>query len=89
MLSLVDEQVINFEMPESVAGYVQRIGRTGRAYNSGASVSLVSFLDKTNPLFSITEIPKCVICCILLSSLSWSIWYSMDILDGTKLHNAG
>lgn len=34
--------VINFEMPESVAGYVHRIGRTGRAYNSGASVSLVS-----------------------------------------------
>lgn len=51
MLSLVDEQVINFEMPESVAGYVHRIGRTGRAYNSGASVSLVSFLDITNPLF--------------------------------------
>lgn len=34
--------VINFEMPQSVAGYVHRIGRTGRAYNSGASVSLVS-----------------------------------------------
>ncbi|TKY52239.1 DEAD-box ATP-dependent RNA helicase 16 [Spatholobus suberectus] len=34
--------VINFEMPQNVAGYVHRIGRTGRAYNSGASVSLVS-----------------------------------------------
>lgn len=34
--------VINLEMPQSVAGYVHRIGRTGRAYNSGASVSLVS-----------------------------------------------
>ncbi|KAE9606832.1 putative RNA helicase [Lupinus albus] len=34
--------VINFEMPQSVAGYVHRIGRTGRAYNSGASISLVS-----------------------------------------------
>ncbi|CAL0331752.1 unnamed protein product [Lupinus luteus] len=34
--------VINFEMPRSVAGYVHRIGRTGRAYNSGASISLVS-----------------------------------------------
>ncbi|KAI9113440.1 hypothetical protein K1719_015367 [Acacia pycnantha] len=34
--------VINFEMPRSVAGYVHRIGRTGRAYNSGSSVSLVS-----------------------------------------------
>jgi len=51
MLSLVDEQVINFEMPQNVEGYVHRIGRTGRAYNSGASVSLVSFWDKTNPLF--------------------------------------
>ena len=49
MLSLVDEQVINFEMPQSVAGYVHRIGRTGRAYNSGASVSLVSFLDNKSP----------------------------------------
>ncbi|XP_028764325.1 DEAD-box ATP-dependent RNA helicase 16 [Neltuma alba] len=34
--------VINFEMPQSVAGYVHRIGRTGRAYNSGSSISLVS-----------------------------------------------
>ncbi|KAL2531742.1 DEAD-box ATP-dependent RNA helicase 16 [Abeliophyllum distichum] len=34
--------VINYEMPQSAAGYVHRIGRTGRAYNTGASVSLVS-----------------------------------------------
>ncbi|KAL6961299.1 DEAD-box ATP-dependent RNA helicase 16, partial [Sarracenia purpurea var. burkii] len=34
--------VINFDMPQSAAGYVHRIGRTGRAYNTGASVSLVS-----------------------------------------------
>ncbi|XP_021717980.1 DEAD-box ATP-dependent RNA helicase 16-like [Chenopodium quinoa] len=34
--------VINFEMPQSVAGYVHRIGRTGRAFTTGASVSLVS-----------------------------------------------
>ncbi|XP_050895504.1 DEAD-box ATP-dependent RNA helicase 16-like [Lathyrus oleraceus] len=34
--------VINFEMPRSVAGYVHRIGRTGRAYSSGASITLVS-----------------------------------------------
>lgn len=34
--------VINFEMPQNAAGYVHRIGRTGRAYNTGASVSLVS-----------------------------------------------
>ncbi|KAL5755137.1 hypothetical protein ACOSP7_023357 [Xanthoceras sorbifolium] len=34
--------VINFEMPQDAAGYVHRIGRTGRAYNTGASVSLVS-----------------------------------------------
>lgn len=35
-------QVINFEMPRSAAGYVHRIGRTGRAYNTGTSISLVS-----------------------------------------------
>lgn len=34
--------VINFDMPCSAAGYVHRIGRTGRAYNTGASVSLVA-----------------------------------------------
>ncbi|KAI3958856.1 hypothetical protein MKX01_023532 [Papaver californicum] len=34
--------VINFEMPLNAAGYVHRIGRTGRAYNTGSSVSLVS-----------------------------------------------
>ncbi|KAE8734120.1 DEAD-box ATP-dependent RNA helicase 16 [Hibiscus syriacus] len=34
--------VINFDMPSSVSGYVHRIGRTGRAYSAGASVSLVS-----------------------------------------------
>ncbi|XP_030484190.2 DEAD-box ATP-dependent RNA helicase 16 [Cannabis sativa] len=33
--------VVNFEMPQSPAGYVHRIGRTGRAFNTGASVSLV------------------------------------------------
>ncbi|KAI8020649.1 DEAD-box ATP-dependent RNA helicase 16 [Camellia lanceoleosa] len=34
--------VINFDMPQSGAGYIHRIRRTGRAYNTGASVSLVS-----------------------------------------------
>ncbi|XP_062010657.1 DEAD-box ATP-dependent RNA helicase 16-like [Rosa rugosa] len=34
--------VLNFDMPPSVEGYVHRIGRTGRAYSTGASVSLVS-----------------------------------------------
>ncbi|PPD86033.1 hypothetical protein GOBAR_DD17034 [Gossypium barbadense] len=32
--------VINFDMPSSASGYVHRIGRTGRAYSAGASVSL-------------------------------------------------
>lgn len=39
-------QVINYDMPLSAAGYVHRIGRTGRGYSTGASVSLVSFLRK-------------------------------------------
>ncbi|AEE86436.1 RNA helicase (RH16) [Arabidopsis thaliana] len=34
--------VINFDMPQSVTGYIHRIGRTGRAYSSGSSVSLIS-----------------------------------------------
>ncbi|XP_020591547.1 DEAD-box ATP-dependent RNA helicase 16 [Phalaenopsis equestris] len=34
--------VINFDMPQSCEGYVHRVGRTGRAFNSGASISLVT-----------------------------------------------
>lgn len=34
--------VINLDMPKDPAGYIHRIGRTGRAHNTGASVSLVS-----------------------------------------------
>ncbi|KFK30125.1 hypothetical protein AALP_AA7G220200 [Arabis alpina] len=34
--------VINYDMPLSVTGYIHRIGRTGRAFSSGSSVSLVS-----------------------------------------------
>ncbi|XP_042447186.1 DEAD-box ATP-dependent RNA helicase 16-like [Zingiber officinale] len=34
--------VVNFDMPETAAGYIHRIGRTGRAFNTGVSVSLVS-----------------------------------------------
>lgn len=34
--------VINYDMPGSVAGYIHRIGRTGRAGNAGISISLVA-----------------------------------------------
>ncbi|KAG6394283.1 hypothetical protein SASPL_144867 [Salvia splendens] len=34
--------VVNYDMPLTAPGYVHRVGRTGRAYNTGASVSLVS-----------------------------------------------
>jgi hypothetical protein len=34
--------VINFDMPLNPSGYIHRIGRTGRAYSTSASVSLVS-----------------------------------------------
>ncbi|KAI8544262.1 hypothetical protein RHMOL_Rhmol08G0282500 [Rhododendron molle] len=35
-------KVINFDMPQSAEGYVHHIGRTERAYSTGASLSLVS-----------------------------------------------
>ncbi|KAJ4846310.1 DEAD-box ATP-dependent RNA helicase 16 [Turnera subulata] len=34
--------VINYDMPKNASGYVHRIGRTGRAYSTGVSVSLVT-----------------------------------------------
>ncbi|KAF7052483.1 hypothetical protein CFC21_060574 [Triticum aestivum] len=34
--------VVNFDMPPNPAGYIHRIGRTGRANKTGASISLVS-----------------------------------------------
>ncbi|XP_066331266.1 DEAD-box ATP-dependent RNA helicase 16-like [Miscanthus floridulus] len=34
--------VVNFDMPLDAAGYVHRVGRTGRANKTGASISLVS-----------------------------------------------
>ncbi|WCJ41471.1 ATP-dependent RNA helicase DBP9 [Euphorbia peplus] len=34
--------VINYDMPLNAEGYVHRIGRTGRAYSTGTSISLVS-----------------------------------------------
>nr|CAD1829301.1 unnamed protein product [Ananas comosus var. bracteatus] len=40
--------VINFDMPRSPAGYVHRIGRTGRGRNTGTAVSLVTLVFKMN-----------------------------------------
>ncbi|CAD6245479.1 unnamed protein product [Miscanthus lutarioriparius] len=34
--------VVNFDMPLDAAGYVHRVGRTGRANKTGSSISLVS-----------------------------------------------
>ena len=39
--------VINYECPDTEATYVHRIGRTGRAGNSGVSVTLVDWADVT------------------------------------------
>ncbi|KAI5075692.1 hypothetical protein GOP47_0009768 [Adiantum capillus-veneris] len=40
--------VINFDMPRTPSNYVHRIGRTGRARSTGASISLVSTEDEEN-----------------------------------------
>lgn len=40
--------VINFDMPRTPSNYVHRIGRTGRAQSTGASISLVSTEEEDN-----------------------------------------
>ncbi|KAL4430654.1 hypothetical protein ABPG75_005910 [Micractinium tetrahymenae] len=39
--------VVNFEMPGSTQGYVHRVGRTGRAGESGAAITLLGPSDAT------------------------------------------
>lgn len=36
------EVVINYELPRSPLDYVHRIGRTGRAHESGTAITLVT-----------------------------------------------
>jgi len=38
--------VINYDLPDSAESYVHRIGRTGRAGNSGTAISLIHPLDR-------------------------------------------
>ena len=38
--------VINYELPRSPTDYVHRIGRTGRADNSGEAITLLTFEDE-------------------------------------------
>ncbi|KAG8080555.1 hypothetical protein GUJ93_ZPchr0007g5433 [Zizania palustris] len=40
-LSLALAVVVNYDMPPDTSGYVHKIGRTGRANKTGASISLV------------------------------------------------
>jgi len=49
--------VVNFELPNVAEDYVHRIGRTGRAGNSGESLSLVS-VDENKLLFAIEKLIK-------------------------------
>lgn len=37
--------VVNFELPETIADYTHRIGRTGRAGNPGTALTLLSVKD--------------------------------------------
>jgi len=49
--------VVNFELPNVPEDYVHRIGRTGRAGNTGAAVSLVS-IDEHKLLRDIERLIK-------------------------------
>lgn len=49
--------VINFELPQVAEDYVHRIGRTGRAGNSGQAISLVC-VDETHLLADIERLTK-------------------------------
>lgn len=37
--------VVNFELPETIADYTHRIGRTGRAGNAGTAITLLCVKD--------------------------------------------
>uniref|UniRef100_A0A0D9VYJ1 RNA helicase n=1 Tax=Leersia perrieri TaxID=77586 RepID=A0A0D9VYJ1_9ORYZ len=58
--------VVNYDMPPDPAGYVHRVGRTGRANKTGASISLVSpkeikvFEDIENMLKDVEKIDTCI-----------------------------
>jgi superfamily II DNA/RNA helicase len=47
--------VINFDLPKVAEDYVHRIGRTGRAGNTGIAVSFASFADRRH-LYSIERL---------------------------------
>ncbi len=49
--------VINFELPNVPEDYVHRIGRTGRAGNSGDAISLVC-IDEHDYLLAIEKLIK-------------------------------
>lgn len=53
-------RVVNFELPNVPEDYVHRIGRTGRAHNSGVAVSLVC-IDEHAYLRDIEKLIKCEI----------------------------
>jgi len=45
-LDFLVKTVINFEIPNDLATYVHRIGRTGRAGRKGTSCSLVRYVNE-------------------------------------------
>jgi ATP-dependent RNA helicase RhlE len=49
--------VINYELPNEAENYIHRIGRTGRAGNTGQAISLVAF-DESNFLKDIERLLK-------------------------------
>ena len=51
--------VVNFDFPQTVAQYIHRVGRTGRAGHSGVAITLFTENDSPNlSLFSLSLFPQ-------------------------------
>lgn len=75
------QYVINFELPYNAEDYIHRIGRTGRAGQTGLAVSLVSHKEK----YLLDEIEKLT---GELVTLQWLQGFEPKLIDNNEVTNS-